>query len=267
MKKGILIVSFGTTHQETREKNIEKLADTVGENYPDYEIWQAYSSNKVRSILKNRDGIKILDVKEALEQMKKSGVEEVILLPTHIIDGYENHKIKEMAEEYRSSFKRLCIAGALLEKKEDFALAAKALWDSIVCSPLLKETKYEIVIFMGHGTHHEADLSYEKMEQALQEYSQKEVYIATVEGSITIEDVVRKMKEKGNRKKTVLITPFMLVAGDHAVNDMAGEKDSFKSKVEEEGYEAVCLLSGLGEYEKIRDIYMKHLKDAMKAQM
>ena len=258
MKKGILIVSFGTTYQKTRENNIDKIAETVRMAYPDCEIRQAYSSNQVRSILRKRDRIIIPNIKEALEQMKESGTLHVRILPTHIINGIENNKMKQIAEEYRHCFKTMRIAGALLEKDEDYDIIAKALWDS------LKEiVNNRIVIFMGHGSKHSADSSYEKLEQALREYSGCELYIATVEGSITIEDVINKMNisNKNREKNQVVLIPFMLVAGDHAVNDMAGEKDSFYSKVKDEGYETVCILKGIGEYEKIRDVYIQHLQE------
>lgn len=259
MKKGILIVSFGTTYKETREKNIEGIVKAVREKYTDCEIYQAYSSSRVRKILRERDGITIPAMEEALRQMKKNGVEKAVILPTHIIDGFENHRLKEIAVRFQLDFASLSIAGAFLEKEEDYRIAAKALWDS------LKETAGErIVILMGHGSSHEADASYGKMEQALREYSGKEIYIATVEGGSTIEEVIERMKrvKGGIHSKRVLITPFMLVAGEHAQKDMAGREDSFLSKVRAEGYEAECLLKGIGEYEKIREIYITHLQKA-----
>ncbi len=258
MKKGILVVSFGTTYQKTRENNIDKIAETVRMAYPDCEIRQAYSSSQVRNILRKRDRIIVPDTKEALEQMRESGICHVRILPTHIIDGIENNIMKQTAEEYRHCFKTMSIAQALLEKDEDYEITAKALWDS------LKETiNNRIVIFMGHGSKHSADSSYEKLEQALRKYSGCELYIATVEGSITIEDVIDRMnkKNKNREKGQVVLIPFMLVAGDHAVNDMAGEKDSFYSKLKDEGYETECILKGIGEYEKIREVYMQHLQN------
>lgn len=261
MDKGILIVSFGTTYQKTGEKNIERIVQEVREQYPDCEVHQAYSSDKVRSILEKRDGIHIPDIAEALEQMKKNGVKRAAVLPTHIIDGYENHKMKEIISGYESEFNSISVAGALLEKESDYAIAAKALWDSVKTAAGEK-----IVIFMGHGSYHEADESYEKMERALREYSGCEIYIATVEGSIAIDDVIRRIKQErysGRQKSnSVLITPFMLVAGEHANNDMAGEENSFLEKVRAAGFQAECLLRGIGEYEKIREIYLEHLKTA-----
>lgn len=259
-KKGILLVSFGTTYQDTREKNIEAIVCTVRERYKDCLVEQAYSSNMVRAIVKKREGIAFPDTKEALRNMKEQGVTHVTVLPTHIIDGLETHKIKEAAECVSGEFQALVFAGALLDREEDYGAVAEAFWESI------KETAGErIVILMGHGSHHEADASYGTLQKALRDYAGKELYLATVEGGMTIEEVIQKLKQKETEepeesRKKVLLTPFMLVAGDHARNDMAGSKDSFYTKLKEAGYEADCLLKGLGEYEKMRELYIAHLK-------
>ncbi len=259
MKKGVLIVSFGTTYKDTREKNIDRIEQAVRQEKPDCMVLQAYSSDRVRDIIKKRDGIDIPGIKDALERMAESGVTHLAVLPTHVIDGVENNKMKQIIKEYRPCFQTLRIADPLLGKEEDYGLVAEALWNS-----LKNEVKNRVLIFMGHGSYHEADNGYEKMEKALIKYSGKEIYIATVEGRTAIEDVIERMNmryEPQKRKMVrVVITPFMLVAGDHAVNDMAGEEDSFLSKVTAQGYEADCILKGLGEYEGIRLIYLQHLE-------
>ncbi len=259
MKKGVLIVSFGTTYKDTRERNIDRIERAVREEKPDCVVLQAYSSDRVREIIKKRDGMEVHGIKDALNEMAERGVTHLRVLPTHIIDGIENNKMKRFIEEYLPYFQTIKIADPLLGKEEDYGLVAAALWDF-----LKDEVKNGVLILMGHGSWHEADIGYEKMEKVLREYSGKEIYIATVEGSITIEDVIERMNviyERQERQKVrVIIAPFMLVAGDHAVNDMAGEEDSFVSKVKEQGYEAECILRGLGEYEGIRRIYLQHLE-------
>lgn len=261
MSSGILLVSFGTTHRDTREKNIEAIAKAVREKYPDREVCQAYSSDRVRAILKKREHLCIPSIEEALISMRGSGIRKLTILPTHIIDGVENNKMKQIAERYRPDFETLYIADALLEEEEDYSAAAKVLWDS------LKEAAQDkTVIFMGHGSQHEADGSYEMMELALRAYAGKEIYIATVEGAVTIEEVLCRMKSSeqpsGASGQAVLLVPFMLVAGEHAVNDMASEEDSFAAKAKAAGLDVTCLMKGLGEYEGIRELYLKHLKRA-----
>lgn len=258
MKQGILIVSFGTTYKETREKNIEKLAETVRDNFPDWSIYQAYSSNKVRSILKKRDNITVLSTKEALKQMQEDGITKVTVLPTHIIDGIENNLMKQAVKIESHLFKEVSIADALLGGTKDHKLTADALWQEI------KEiTKDDPVIFMGHGSSHEADSNYELLESELRTVSGKDIFIATVEGSTTIEAVVERLNAVSPVRGRVLLLPFMLVAGDHATNDMAGEEDSFAALLIEEGYQPECILKGIGEYETIRNIYIRHLREAI----
>ncbi|MFT4146237.1 MAG: sirohydrochlorin cobaltochelatase [Mobilitalea sp.] len=258
MNQGILIVRFGTTYKETREKNIEKLAETVRDNFPDWSIYQAYSSNKVRSILKERDNITVLSPKEALKQMQADGITKVAVLPTHIIDGIENNLMKQAIKAESHLFQEISVANALLEGEKDHKLTANALWQEI------KETaNNDPVIFMGHGSSHEADSSYELLEAELRAVSGSDIYIATVEGNTTIEEVLERLNTVSTVKGRVLLLPFMLVAGDHATNDMAGEEDSFAALLIKEGYQPDCILKGIGEYEAIRNIYIRHLRSAI----
>ncbi|WP_444659349.1 sirohydrochlorin cobaltochelatase [Caproiciproducens sp. R2] len=258
MKQGILIVSFGTTYRETREKNIEKIARTVREAFPDWSVYQAYSSNIVRSILEKRDRIIIRDVRETLRQMKRDGITRAAVLPTHLIDGIENGKMKCTIEECRELFSEIKTARVLLGSEADYAAAAKALWQEIG-----EAAGDDPVVLMGHGSPHKADGSYAKLEKQLRACSGKEIHIATVDGSVAIADVIQKLNASARKRKRVLVLPLMLVAGDHAVNDMAGEKDSFASKLKAAGCEPECIRKGIGEYEGIRDLYINHLREVI----
>ena len=227
MKKAILIVSFGTTYPDTRQKNIAAITRQVRALYPDAVVEEAVSSTIVRNAMKKREHIEAKSPTEALESMKKQGVTHVAVFPTHVIDGIENHRLKEAAKKYAGAFEQIAVADALLAKPQDYEDVAKALWES------LKEEVGDFpLILMGHGTEHAADASYAMMEQSLRAYAKHEIYIATVEGSITIEDVIARMKSglQSRQNGKVLLIPFMLVAGDHANNDMAGDDDdSWKS--------------------------------------
>ncbi len=258
MKQGILIVSFGTTYRETREKNIEAIVQSVREAFPGWAVYQAYSSNIVRSILKKRDNLVVSDVKEALLQMAHDGVTHAAVLPTHIIHGTENSRMKHTIEECRQLFAEIRTARALLGSETDYTLIANALWQEIG-----QAAGDDPVIFMGHGSVHEADKSYPKLEKQLRLCSGKDIYIATVEGSVSIEDIIKRLNLSTEKRKRVLVLPFMLVAGDHAVNDMAGEENSFVSKLKAEGYEPECVLKGIGEYHSIRTVYINHLREAI----
>lgn len=265
MKKAILIVSFGTTYPDTRQKNIAAITRQVRALYPDAVVEEAVSSTIVRNAMKKREHIEAKSPTEALESMKKQGVTHVAVFPTHVIDGIENHRLKEAAKKYAGAFEQIAVADALLAKPQDYEDVAKALWES------LKEEVGDFpLILMGHGTEHAADASYAMMEQSLRAYAKHEIYIATVEGSITIEDVIARMKSglQSRQNGKVLLTPFMLVEGDHANNDMAGgmqdgeqpDADSFAGKLQAAGYRPECVIRGIGEYPAVREVYLAHLR-------
>ena len=257
MKKAILIVSFGTTYPETRQKNITAITRQVRALYPDALVAEAVSSTIVRNAMKKREHIDAKSPEEGLLWLKEQGATHVAVFPTHVIDGIENHRVKQAVEEYRTVFEQIKVADALLTEPEDYTNVAKALWES-----LKEETGDAPLILMGHGTEHAADSSYAVMEQALRAYAQQPVYIATVEGKRTIADVIAQMKSEEIVNTKVIVAPFMLVAGDHANNDMAGEEDSWKSELEEKGYEVRVILKGLGEFEGIRKIFAEHIEEA-----
>lgn len=261
MKKGILVVSFGTTYKETREKNIERVVSDVRERFPQYVVLQAYSSDRIRKILDARDGIAVPGIADALNEMKKQGVTHLYVLPTHIIDGIENNRLRKLLEEQRRLFAQVKLAQVLLHSEEDYECAVQAVSEEFTVGA------EDTLILMGHGTSHEADVCYTKLEECFRRLTGNDVYVATVEGSATIEAVLGRMKQKEResekRKGRVFLAPFMLVAGDHAVNDMAGEEDSFLALVKREGYEAEAVLRGLGEYEGIRRLYIRHLEEIL----
>ena len=258
MERGILVVSFGTTYQETREKNIDQMVALVREQYPGCLVEEAYSSSIVRNVLRERDGIDKDDVKQALCRMRDAGVRRVIVFPTHIIDGIENHRMKQEVKDCAPWFEDVRIADALLKTPEDYQRTAEALWKSVAA-----EAGASPVIFMGHGSEHAADESYERLERVFAQVTENDVYVATVEGSVTICDVIGRMKVSRHKSGRVLVAPFMLVAGDHANHDMAGEEESFAVALREAGYGPVCLLKGIGEYEPVRECYFRHLRHCM----
>lgn len=252
MKEGILVVSFGTTYGETREKNIDAVEREIQDAYPQMAVYRAFSSAVVRRVLKERDGIFVKDIKEALSQMKEDGITQVYIQPTHVIDGIENHKVKGIQEAASSWFEGIVRGQVLLTEAWDYERVVETLWEE-----LKAEANGKIVIFMGHGSCHKSNDAYQKLESAFHEAGHELVYVATVEAEPTIEDVLEKISRI--EKKPVLLTPFMLVAGDHAVNDLAGAGDSYVSKLQESGYETQVLLKGLGEYPGIRRLYLEHL--------
>ena len=257
MKKGIIVVSFGTTYEKTRKLSIESIENKVKERYKDYLVLRAFTSQMVINKLKRRDNYFVDNPREALERMKESGIKNIYIQPLHIIPGHEYEKllsqVKEFLEENNSY--AIKIGKPLLYDELDYYKVVQGL-------NLSDRKQNEGIVFMGHGTNHEADASYEKLERTFREKGYENVYIGTVEGSITIEDIISKLKVKEIQK--IKLRPFMLVAGDHAINDMASnEEDSWKSILESNGFNVEVSLQGLGELETIQNIYLEHLENIM----
>lgn len=246
MGKGIIVASFGTSYERTRKLSIESVEDDIRDEFREIPVERAFTSRIIISRLKKRDGLDIFTEKEAVEKYRKDGIEDIYIQPLHIISGHEYEKI--------SSIEGVTVGAPLLTSDEDYKKAVEAVNS--------KDLDGDVLIFMGHGTNHEADVSYERLEREYRDQGYENVFVATVEGERTIEDVLVEMEEKNYKK--IILQPFMLVAGDHATNDMASdEDDSWKTILEAKGYEVETRLKGLGEYQGIRNIYIDHLKDIM----
>ncbi len=257
--KGIIMLSFGTTYEDARKKNIHRLTDEVRKFYPEYLVREAFSSPRVRKILQERDGIRISSLTEAMEEMKAAGIKSVTVFPTHIIGGFEYEKCKAEFETHASAFEHAVFGTPLFWEEEDYRQAAEGFWDEFKCQ---MEEKDSQVLLMGHGTSHLADDTYRKLEETFRRFCSPSIYLTTVEGALNTE---RALSLLDPSRKKVYLAPFMLVAGDHAVNDMAGEEDSIAATLNDNGYEPECIIKGLGEYGKVRDIYLAHLKKTLNA--
>ena len=252
MKKGIIVTSFGTTYKETRQLCIESIENRVKNEFPDYLVLRAFTSRVVIHRLKKRDNISVDTPTEALIKMKENGIKDIFIQPLLIIEGIEYEKILREAKDFMADYEcNISIGKPLLSSDLDYEKVVEGLGLT---------DKNEAVVFMGHGSEHETDISYDKLQKIIWTHGYKNVHIATVEGEKTIEEVVEDLKAKEIKK--VILKPFMLVAGDHAINDMASaEDDSWKSILENNNIEVVTDLKGLGQYKAIQDIFIEHLKD------
>lgn len=257
-KPVILVVSFGTSYNDTRDKTIGAIENKIAETYPDYEVRRAFTSQIIIDKLKERDNLEIDNVEEALDRLVSDGVKTLVVQPTHLMNGYEYDDLAAAVEEYKDKFDSVAFGAPLLSSDEDLNKITEILPE------ITKEYNNDdtAVIFMGHGTEHEANAVYEKLQGKLTNAGQNNYYIGTVEATPSLDDMVAAAKEGGYKK--VVLEPLMVVAGDHANNDMAGdEDDSWKSVFEKEGFEVECVLSGLGEFTEIQDIYAAHVGDAI----
>ena len=243
MKKAILVTSFGTSHRDTREKCLDLIQREVEEKYGSENVERAYTSGIIRRIIEKNEGIHIFDQKEGLKVLKDKGFEEIITMSLHILDGIEYSKLDDKFGK---------ISKPLLADDEDF--------EKIVENKEFNDLEgNDAIVFMGHGTESEADYAYQKLQEEYLKAGKDNIFIATVEGKVTIKDVIEKMKGKGFKK--ILLKPFMIVAGDHAKNDMSSDdEDSWKTILKNEGYEVTSVLKGMGEYEFIRKMFMDKLE-------
>ena len=244
MKKAILVTSFGTSHRDTREKCLDLIQREVEEKYGSENVERAYTSGIIRRIIEKNEGIHIFDQEEGLKVLKDKGFEEIITMSLHILDGIEYSKLDDKFGK---------ISKPLLADDEDF----KKIVENKEFNDLEGN---DAIVFMGHGTESEADYTYQKLQDEYLKAGKNNIFIATVEGKVTIEDIIEKMKEKDFKR--ILLKPLMIVAGDHAKNDMSSDdEDSWKTILKNEGYEVTAVLKGMGEYKFIREMFMDKLKD------
>ena len=256
-KEAILLVAFGTSSAAGQRAylNIEKM---VEQHFPGTPIYWAFTSGIIRKKLA-RQGKTILSPGEALEQIHRDGNVKVVVQSLHIAAGKEFYELLHEIKEARQhiSFQALSFGRPLLFHKEDLKLSLAAVLDS------LKEqrTLGEAVIFMGHGHHHgHGDLTFIALNDELNKKDDK-AFLATVVGGLRLDELIKPLQESG--AKTVWLSPFMIVAGDHAQNDLCGSKpDSWRSILEKEGFACQPNLVGLGELDNIATIFVKHLEMA-----
>ena len=258
-KKAILVVSFGTSVNETREKTIDCIEADIREANPDASIYRAWTSKMIIRKLKERDGVTIHTVKEAMEAMIQDGIRELIVQPTHIINGIENDLMKEDVLARKEAFEKIVFGDPLLTTTEDNVAVLQAVMSEF---PALAED--EALVFMGHGTTHYANTVYAALDYTFKDLGYTRTFLGTVEAYPSMESLKKQLRALALKK--VILAPFMVVAGDHANNDMSGEdEDSWKSQFEAEGYQVSCVLKGLGEYPSVRKIYVAHTEAAKKS--
>lgn len=277
----ILAVSFGTSFNDSRVADVKGIEDALQEANPDWSVRRAFTAQIIINHVQARDGEKIDNVEQALERAVKNGVKNLVVQPTHLMHGAEYDELVEAVEEYQDKFETVKIAEPLLGEvgsdakavNNDKETVAKALTAEAV-----KDADYDILeaakedgaafVFMGHGTSHTAKVSYSQMQTQMSDLGYDNVFIGTVEGEpeeTSCEEVIKAVEKAGYKK--VILRPLMVVAGDHANNDMAGEdEDSWISMFQASGkFDSVdTQIIGLGEIEEIQQLYVEHTADAMK---
>lgn len=253
MEKGILVVSFGTSHLDTMKKTISVIEQEISERFQEYRVYRAFTSGMIIRKLKRTENLAVDTVQEALNRMKEDGIEDVIVQPTHIINGVEYDRMMKDLMENMFLFRRIRVGKPLLSSVDDYKKSIHA----VMAETQLEDD--EMLVLMGHGTDHHANSAYPTLEYTFHALGYNQVLVGTVESFPELKNVMAKLEISG--KKKVVLMPFMLVAGDHAKNDMAGEEDSWKCELEDAGYEVRVIMKGLGEFEGIRKIFTEHLEE------
>ena len=276
----LLVVSFGTSFNDSRAADIKGIEDALQAAYPDWSVRRAFTAQIIINHVQARDGEKIDNMQQALDRAVANGVKNLVVQPTHLMHGAEYDEMMEMIDTYRDKFESVAVAEPLLgevgsdatiinQDKEDVAKA--------VTAAAVKEAGYDSLdaaaadktafVFMGHGTSHTAKVSYSQMQTTMQTLGYDNVFIGTVEGEpedTSCEAVIAAVKEAGYT--TVVLRPLMVVAGDHANNDMAGaDEDSWKTMFEAAGFTVNCQISGLGRIAEVQSLYLAHTKSAIDA--
>ena len=276
----ILVVSFGTSFNDSRAADIKGIEDAIQEAFPDWSVRRAFTAQIIINHVQARDGEKIDNVDQALQRAVDNGVKNLVVQPTHLMHGAEYDELMEAVEEYKDNFETVKVAEPLLgEVGSDAAVinADKKAVAETLTAEAVKTAGYDSLeaakedgvafVFMGHGTAHVAKVSYSQMQTQMEDLGYDNVFIGTVEGEpedTACEAVIDKVAEAGYTK--VILRPLMVVAGDHANNDMAGDDDdSWKSMFNASGkFDSVdTQIAGLGSIADIEKIYVQHTADAI----
>lgn len=253
-KKAILAVSFGTSHNDTREVTIDAIEKDMQAAFPEYPLYRAWTSKMIINKVNKRDHVHIDTVKEAMEKMRADGITDVLVQPTHVINGIENDIMKEEALSYREDFHSISFGDPLLTSEQDNREVIGAVAEEF---SHLKDD--EVLVLMGHGTTHYANSIYAALDYTFKDRGHKNIFLGTVEAYPSMDSIMKLVKEYDPSK--VVLAPFMIVAGDHAKNDMAGDDpESWYRQFKDAGYEVEAVIKGLGEYPGIRKILVNHLK-------
>ena len=279
-EKELLVVSFGTSFNDSRVADIKSVEDALQEANPDWSVRRAFTAQIIINHIQARDGEKIDNMEQALERAVANGVKQLVVQPTHLMHGAEYDEMCAAIDKVRDKFESVEIAEPMLgEVGSDAAVinADKEAVAKAVVAAALSESGYESTaaakeagvayVLMGHGTAHVAKVTYSQMATQMDKLGYENVFIGTVEGEpedTSCEAVIAAVKEAGYT--TVVLRPLMVVAGDHANNDMAGaDEDSWKTMFEAAGFTVNCQISGLGRIADVQALYVAHTKAAIDA--
>ena len=258
VKPVILVVSFGTSYDDNRDLSIGAVEADITAAFPEYEVRRAFTAQTVIDILGDRNDLDIDNVTEAMDRLVADGVTKVVIQPTHVMNGAEYDDVMAEIAPYADKFEVMAVGAPLLTTHEDY----EAVIEALLADNENAGSADTALVYMGHGTHHFANATYSQLEAMMHAEGYENAFVGTVEGFPTLEVVQSQVTAYGAKK--IVLIPLMVVAGDHASNDMAGdEEDSWKVILTDAGFEVECVLEGLGQNAGIRAIYIDHIKAAI----
>ena len=256
-KKALLVVSFGSSFVENREAAIDATEATVAAAFPEYDFFRAFTSQIIIDIYADRDGVEIDNVAQAIERIYDEGYGEVLVVPTLVINGEEDEEMDEALEPFEDKFAKFTVSSPLLTSVDDYAALVHAMGKELPAA-----AEGEAIVLMGHGTHHDGNSAYGTLDYVFKDEGYENVFVGTVEGFPEFDTILKKLKAGGYTKVTLM--PAMVVAGDHAHNDMAGdEEDSWKQMLKAEGFDVDYIMMGLGEMDAIQGQFVAHAQAAL----
>lgn len=257
----LMVVSFGTSFNDSRRLTIGAIEGKLDEKFGnDYSVRRGFTSQIIIDHVKKRDNVTIDNMTEALDRAANNGVKNLVIQPTHLMDGLEYNDVVDEVATYSDAFEKVSVGKPLLTSDEDFTKVMNAIVDATKDYDDGKTA----ICFMGHGTEAKSNEVYAKMQKCLTDAGYNNYFVGTVEAEPSLEDVIESVKA-GSYEKVVL-RPLMIVAGDHANNDMAGDEEgSWKTTFEAEGFDVECVVEGLGQLEAIQDIFVEHAQEAIDA--
>jgi sirohydrochlorin cobaltochelatase len=257
-ERELLVVSFGTSYNDSRRLTIGAIEEAMETAFPEWSVRRGFTSQIIIDHVLRRDQVSIDNVTQALDRAVENGVKTLVIQPTHLMDGLEYNDVVDEVATYADAFDQVAVGAPLLTSEDDFRRVARVLAD---CTAEYDDGETAIV-FMGHGTEAASNQVYAKMQEELTDMGLEHYYVGTVEATPSVEDVLA-LVQQGSYQRVVL-RPLMIVAGDHANNDMAGEdEDSWNAIFKAAGYDVVCVVEGLGQLPEIQQIFVEHAQAAM----
>lgn len=256
-KKAILVVSFGTSYNDTREKTIGAIEKEIAAAYPDYTVRRAFTSQTIIDKLAKRDNLKIDNIEGAMKRLASDGYGTVICQPTHVMNGIEYDEMVTQVNEFKNQFSAIKFGHPLISSVQDYQNIVAAL-----SKEFSNVSSRDALVFVGHGTDHFANATYAALDYRFKNDGHSNVFVGTVESYPDMPTVLKQIQSFGAKK--VYIVPLMIVAGDHANNDIIGDQQgSWKTEFKKQGFIVEGVLKGLGEYKSIRDIFVAHVKETI----